>query len=179
MPFGLAGLAVTWLRMADDRRAPQAVGDALLAVALVAWLLVLVGYLRYILSVRSALVHDLLDPVAAPFASLALITPMLLAVDGVYPIGLALRRSDQSPSLRRDCPTTRAGDLVSSRRSLPIHIWRPPWFSGGSRRGPSAGESRGAVARAGASGVRAPHSRAGGAERRGTGRRGEPGQLGS
>jgi tellurite resistance protein len=83
MPFGLAGLAVTWLTMADDRRAPQAVGDALLAVALVAWLLVLVGYLRYVLSVRSALVRDLLDPVAAPFASLALITPMLLAVDGV------------------------------------------------------------------------------------------------
>jgi tellurite resistance protein len=79
MPFGLAGLGVTWLTMADFGRVPQAVGDILLAAAAVAWLFVLVGYLRYILSVRSALVRDLLDPVAAPFASLALITPMLLA----------------------------------------------------------------------------------------------------
>jgi tellurite resistance protein len=51
----------------------------------VAWLIVLVGYLRYILSDRSALVRDLLDPVAAPFASLAVITPMLLAAEGLYP----------------------------------------------------------------------------------------------
>jgi tellurite resistance protein len=85
MPFGLAGLGVTWLTMADDGRVPQAVGDILLAVAAVAWLLVLAGYLRYVLAVGSALVRDLLDPVAAPFASLALITPMLLAVDGLYP----------------------------------------------------------------------------------------------
>jgi tellurite resistance protein len=85
MPFGLAGLAVTWLTMAQDGRVPQAVGDILLAAAAAAWLLVLAGYLLYVLSVGSALVRDLLDPVAAPFASLALITPMLLAVDGLYP----------------------------------------------------------------------------------------------
>jgi tellurite resistance protein len=71
--------------MADYGRVPQAVGDILLAAAAVAWLIVLAGYLRYILSVRSALVRDLLDPVAAPFASLALITPMLLAANGLYP----------------------------------------------------------------------------------------------
>jgi tellurite resistance protein len=85
MPFGLASLGVTWLTMADYGRVPQAVDDILLAAAAVAWLIVLAGYLRYILSVRSALVRDLLDPVAAPFASLALITPMLLAADGLYP----------------------------------------------------------------------------------------------
>src|SRR5258705_9091620 len=67
MPFGLAGLGVTWLTMANYGRVPQAVGDILLAAAAVAWLIVLAGYLRYILSVRSALVRDLLDPVAAPF----------------------------------------------------------------------------------------------------------------
>jgi tellurite resistance protein len=86
MPFGLAGIGVTWLTMADFDRVPQAVGDILLAVAAVAWLIVLAGYLRYIVSDgRSALVRDLLDPVAAPFASLALITPMLLAAEGLYP----------------------------------------------------------------------------------------------
>jgi tellurite resistance protein len=85
MPFGLAGLGVTWLTMADYGRVPQAVGDILLAAAAVAWLVVLAGYLHYILSVRSALVRDLLDPVAAPFASLALITPMLLAANGLHP----------------------------------------------------------------------------------------------
>jgi tellurite resistance protein len=85
MPFGLAGLGVTWVTMADYGRVPSLVGDILLAAAAAAWLIVLTGYLRYVLSVRSALVRDLLDPVAAPFASLALITPMLLAADGLYP----------------------------------------------------------------------------------------------
>jgi tellurite resistance protein len=85
MPFGLAGLGVTWQTMAGYGRVPPAVGDIVLAAAAVAWLIVLAGYLRYILSVRPALVRDLLDPVAAPFASLALITPMLLAAEGLYP----------------------------------------------------------------------------------------------
>jgi tellurite resistance protein len=85
MPFGLAGLGVTWLTMAGYGRVPPAVGDIVLASAAVAWLIVLAGYLRYVLSVRPALVSDLLDPVAVPFASLALITPMLLAADGLYP----------------------------------------------------------------------------------------------
>jgi tellurite resistance protein len=85
MPFGLAGLGVTWVTMADYGRVPLLVGDILLAAAAAVWLIVLTGYLRYVLSVRSALVRDLLDPIAAPFASLALITPMLLAADGLYP----------------------------------------------------------------------------------------------
>ncbi len=63
--------------MAGLGRAPPAVSDILLAAAAVAWLIVLAGYLRYILSVRSAVVRDLLDPVAAPFASLALVTSIL------------------------------------------------------------------------------------------------------
>jgi tellurite resistance protein len=70
--------------MADYGRVPSLVGDILLAAAAAAWLIVLTGYLRYVLSVQSALVRDLLDPIAAPFASLALITPMLLAADGLY-----------------------------------------------------------------------------------------------
>jgi tellurite resistance protein len=85
MPFGIAGLGVTWLTMADLGRAPEAVGDILLAAAAVVWLIVLAGYMRHIVSAPRALVRDLLDPVAAPFASLAVITPMLLAADGLYP----------------------------------------------------------------------------------------------
>jgi hypothetical protein len=46
MPLDLAGFGVTWLTMADDGWVPQAVGDILLAVAAVAWLIVLAGYLR-------------------------------------------------------------------------------------------------------------------------------------
>ena len=48
------------------------------------WLIVLAGYLRYALSGPSALLRDLLDPAAAPFASLIVITPMLLAAEGLY-----------------------------------------------------------------------------------------------
>jgi tellurite resistance protein len=85
MPFGLAGLGVTWRTMADYGRVPHLVGDLLLAAAAVAWLIVLAAYVRYLVSARSGLVRDLLDPIAAPFASLALITPMLLATNGLYP----------------------------------------------------------------------------------------------
>jgi tellurite resistance protein len=41
---------------------------------------------------RSAFVADLLDPVAALFASLAVITPMLLAGVGLYPHALVSGR---------------------------------------------------------------------------------------
>jgi len=85
MPFGLAGLAGSWLTMAGYGRVPQALGEVLLAVSALVWLTVLAGYLRYVLSDRPALVRDLTDPVAAPFASLAVITPMLLAAEGLYP----------------------------------------------------------------------------------------------
>jgi tellurite resistance protein len=85
MPFGLVGLGGSWLTMADYGWAPKAVGDVLLAAAALVWLVLVVGYLRYVLSERSAFVRDLLDPVAAPFVSLILITPMLLAAEGLYP----------------------------------------------------------------------------------------------
>jgi tellurite resistance protein len=49
------------------------------------WLAVLAGYVRYVLADRQALVRDLTDPVAGPFAALAVIVPMLLAAEGVYP----------------------------------------------------------------------------------------------
>jgi tellurite resistance protein len=84
VPFGLAGLGGSWMALANDGRTPRTVGDALLALAALVWLTVLGGYLRHVLSDRSALRRDLLDPVDAPFGSLAVITPMLLAADGLY-----------------------------------------------------------------------------------------------
>jgi tellurite resistance protein len=85
MPFGLAGLAGSWVTMADYGHAPETVGDVLLGLSALVWLIVLGAYLRYVRSDRTALVRDLLDPIGAPFASLAVITPILLANEGVYP----------------------------------------------------------------------------------------------
>jgi tellurite resistance protein len=82
--FGLAGLAGSWLAMAETGRAPVAVGDVLIALAGVTWLVVLVAYLRSALSAHR-LFADLTDPVAGPFAALALIVPMLVAAEGIYP----------------------------------------------------------------------------------------------
>jgi tellurite resistance protein len=83
--FGLAGLAGTWVTAARQGRAPAAVGDVLLALAAAAWLLVTLLYARYALRTRGAFGADLADAVAAPFAALAVITPMLLAAQGVAP----------------------------------------------------------------------------------------------
>ena len=82
--FGLAGLAGSWLTMASFGHAPQAVGDVLMAVAGLTWLVVLGAYLRSTWLRRTHL-QDLFDPVAAPFAALAVIVPMLVAAEGIYP----------------------------------------------------------------------------------------------
>jgi tellurite resistance protein len=92
MPFGLAGLAGSWLTLGAYGLVPRALGDALLVVAALVWLTVLAAYLRYVLRDRRALARDLLDPVAGPFASLAVITPILLAAEGVFPYAPAAGR---------------------------------------------------------------------------------------
>ncbi|MFF1518769.1 TDT family transporter [Streptomyces sp. NPDC058305] len=85
MPFGLAGLAELWVTVGRQGHAPDTVADVLLAVAALVWLSTLVGYLRYVAGGRGRLMADLTDTVAGPFASLALITPMLLAAQGLAP----------------------------------------------------------------------------------------------
>lgn len=85
IPFGLVGLAGTWLTLAHAGHAPVAVGHTLLAVAALSWGLVLGAYLVHLGSEPGRFASDLLDPVAGPFASLAVITPILLAAQGVYP----------------------------------------------------------------------------------------------
>jgi tellurite resistance protein len=85
IPFGLAGLAEIWVTLANYHQVPASAGEALVALAAFVWLIVIGAYIRYALSVRGALFADLVDPIAGPFASLALITPMLLAALGLYP----------------------------------------------------------------------------------------------
>ena len=58
--------------------------ELLFAISALVWLVVLVAYLRHWMTDRAVLVSDLLDPVAAPFAALVVITPMLLASGGLY-----------------------------------------------------------------------------------------------
>jgi tellurite resistance protein TehA-like permease len=85
IPFGLAGLGEVWTTTANYHHAPHLVGEIIMVTSAAVWIAVLGGYLRYLIAHRSALPGDLFDPIAAPFASLALITPMLLASDGLYP----------------------------------------------------------------------------------------------
>jgi tellurite resistance protein len=83
--FGLAGLGEAWVVAAGQGLAPRWVGDAILALSAVAWLAGVSLYLRYAATTRGAFAADLRDSVAGPFASLAVITPMLLAAAGVAP----------------------------------------------------------------------------------------------
>ncbi|MFJ5214578.1 TDT family transporter [Streptomyces sp. NPDC088354] len=83
--LGISGLAGAWLTAAQQGHVPPEVGRALVAVAAVVWCGTLSLYLRYVLSVRGAFKADMLDSAASPFASLAVITPMLLAAQGIVP----------------------------------------------------------------------------------------------
>ncbi len=85
IPFGLAGLGEAWTVASGYHRAPAAVGETICLLSAAAWLVVLGAYLRHLLVDRGVLARDLLDPIAAPFASLALITPMLLAALALHP----------------------------------------------------------------------------------------------
>lgn len=83
--FGLVGLAGAWRTAALEDLTAVWIGDALLVLTAAAWLVTLLVYLRYVLSVKGAFVADLLDTVGAPFASLAVIVPMTLAAQGIVP----------------------------------------------------------------------------------------------
>jgi tellurite resistance protein len=92
IPFGLAGLGNTWVVAGHDGEAPTWIGDGLLAIAALTWLAVVMAYAVYTLQRRGALVGDVVDPVNGPFVPLAVITPMLLAAQGVVPHDLGLGR---------------------------------------------------------------------------------------
>jgi tellurite resistance protein len=91
--FGLAGLAEAWVLMAVFGRVSSHVADALSALSALAWLLVLVAYLRRVVTDLATVSRDLANPVTAPFLSLAFITPMLLSVLGLYSYAPGLART--------------------------------------------------------------------------------------
>jgi tellurite resistance protein len=69
----------------NAQQVPRRVGEALLAVAALVLLIVLGVYVRHLLSPVGSLRADLTDPVAGPYASPAVITPLLLASFGIAP----------------------------------------------------------------------------------------------
>lgn len=83
--FGMAGLATTWRIAVNQHLVVHEVSDVLIGFAAVAWLIPVLLYLRYVLTTRGVLVSDLHDMTVGSFASLALITPILLAADGIAP----------------------------------------------------------------------------------------------
>jgi tellurite resistance protein len=105
MPLGLLGLGDVWVTVADEGGAAHVVGFVLLLLAAVVWIIVSLAYLRAAVTLRS-LVDDLRDPVAAPFASLVVIVPMVLGAEGLYPLNHPVGRA--------------AGRLP--------HAHRPPWW---------------------------------------------------
>ena len=83
--FGMAGLATSWRIAVNQHLVVHGVSDVLIGLAGMAWLVSVVLYLRYVLTTRGAIMSDLHDMTVGPFASLALITPILLAADGIAP----------------------------------------------------------------------------------------------
>jgi tellurite resistance protein len=89
IPFGLAGLGEAWSALSTEQHAPALVGDVILLISAVCWLVLMAAHLRHLVTVATTpwaeISGDLLDPVLAPFTSLIFITPILLASDGLFP----------------------------------------------------------------------------------------------
>jgi tellurite resistance protein len=89
IPFGLAGLGEAWSALSGERHAPALVADVILLVSAACWLVLVAAHLRYLVTAArtpwAEISADLLDPILAPFTSLVLITPILLASDGLFP----------------------------------------------------------------------------------------------
>ena len=85
IPFGVLGLADCWIVGAKFDLVSVGVGRVLVGASVVGWLVVLGAYLRGLLAHRVGIGAQLADPVAGPFASLAVITPMLAAADILDP----------------------------------------------------------------------------------------------
>jgi tellurite resistance protein len=88
--FGLAGLATTWRIASAFTLAPVAVSNALVVVSTLVWAITVILYARYAVATRGTLSGDLADRTVGPFLSLALLTPLLLAADGLTQISRPL-----------------------------------------------------------------------------------------
>lgn len=85
MPFGLSGLASSWLTMATYGFVLRDIGYALVGLAALTWIAVAIAYGRWILAVPRNLRDDLTDAVGAPFFALSVITPTLMGGE-IYPL---------------------------------------------------------------------------------------------
>jgi tellurite resistance protein len=76
--LGLSGLSEAWAVASPLLGIQDATADAIAILAAATWLILLVGYLA---QGTAQLLADYRDPVLAPFLSVALITPMILATE--------------------------------------------------------------------------------------------------
>jgi tellurite resistance protein len=128
IPFGLAGLGELWTFAARYHDAPRIIADIVLLVSATVWLLVVSAYLRHLVFEHATLRKDLLDPIAAPFASLALITPVLLSAVGLYPHAETLGRALTDVFL---CLTVLLGGWFTGQwiyGSLALDTFHPGYF---------------------------------------------------
>ena len=96
IPLGLAGLGEVWTVLGGEHHAPALVGDVIMLIAAAAWVAVVAAYLSYLITTAApagkAFSADFLDPIGSPFGSLAVIVPVALASDGLYPHAAASGR---------------------------------------------------------------------------------------
>ena len=86
IPFGLLGLADCWLVAASFGLAPVGLGRVLVLIAVIAWAVVGATHVRGMRAHGTRIADELADRLAGPFASLAVIIPMLAAADALYPL---------------------------------------------------------------------------------------------
>jgi tellurite resistance protein len=88
MPFGLAGLAVTWTAAADVLAWPETVPNVLWGIAGVAWTGLIAAHILRAIRVRRPLSAQLRHPVQGPTAALVPLVAMLLGarLHGALPL---------------------------------------------------------------------------------------------
>jgi tellurite resistance protein len=139
IPFGLAGLGEAWSALSGEHHAPALVGDVILLISAACWLVLVAAHLRHLLTVALSAVGeisaDLLDPVLAPFTSLVLITPTLLASDGLFQQAAMPGRvlTDVFIALTVLLAGWFVGQCGPGRTSAPAPTRPPRWRSGRSR----------------------------------------------
>ena len=96
IPLGLAGLGEVWTVLGSEHHAPALVGDVIMLIAAAAWVATVAAYLSYLITTAApagkVFSADFLDPIGSPFGSLAVIVPVALASDGLYPHAAASGR---------------------------------------------------------------------------------------
>ncbi len=93
MGLGLARLATCWRIATRAGLATEWIAVSLVIVAAVVWAASVALYARYAISRHGALTHDLQDMTLGPFASAAVITPLLLSPMASRRTAIGPRRS--------------------------------------------------------------------------------------